>query len=192
MEPMDDGTYVAVIPISQWYKLSGLTDGQMGGLWQAVNRYKDDFSFPGEVGMYRNIRIVKDERWASLVVTGTTTASFAIEYVQPGGRDGDSREKGLYTYTGEAAGAGTGNRVWQLGWLMGKGAYIERMEKDLFFRNEMQEYEKYKGIGTFMECGWNLTVIRTDSATDGGSGGLFPDYADNRGSAVLAFAATRV
>jgi hypothetical protein len=188
MEPLDDGMYLVVIPEPQWYKLSSLTDGQMGGLWQNVNRYSNDkATFPGEVGSYRSLRIIKDTRWASLVATEATgNYTFSIEYVQPGGRDGDARNKGLYTYNQT-----TGNRIWQLGWLMGKGAYIERMEKDLFFRNELQEYEKRKGIGTFMECGWNLNVIKTDTSTGTGPTG-FPDYADNRSSAVLAFAATRV
>jgi len=188
MEPLEDGTYVCVIPLPQWYKLTSQTDGQFGGMWTAVADYgKDVVSYTGEIGKYRNLRIVADTRWASLVATKSSDDyTFTIEYVQPGGMDGDSREKGLYTYN-----QATGNRVWQLGWLMGKGAYIERMEKDLFFRNETQEYEKRKGIGTFMECGWNLTVIRTDSATGTGPTG-FPDYADNRSSAVLAFAAVRV
>lgn len=187
MEPMDDDTYICVIPQPQWYKLTSVTDGQMGGLWKDITRYtSDDVKFPGEVGTYRNLRIISDTRWASLVVTESAgDYSFSFEYVQPGGRDGDARNKGLYTYNGVDA----GNRILQIGWLMGKGAYIERMEKDLFFRNEMQEYEKRKGIGTFMEAGWNLNVIRTDTGT--GTAG-FPDFADNRSSAVLAFAATRV
>ncbi len=187
IEPLDDGTYIIVIPKPQWYKLTSDTDGQWGGMFTKTAAYATGMkSFPGEMGLYRNLRIVCDDRWASLVATEATgDYSFAIEYVQPGGMQGDSREKGLYTFNGNDA----GNRVWQLGWLMGKGAYIERLEKDLFFRNEEQEYGKRKGIGTFMEAGWNLNVIRTDTGT-GATG--FPDYADNRSSAVLAFASTRV
>ncbi len=188
MEPLDDGKYLVVLPEPQWYKLTSDTDGQWGGMFTKTAAYPAGMTaFPGEMGTYRDLRIICDKRWASLVATEATgDYTFAIEYVQPGGRAGDSREKGLYTYNQT-----TGNRVWQLGWLMGKGAYIERMVKDLFYREELQEYGKRKGIGTFMEAGWNLNVIRTDAATGTGPTG-FPDYADNRSSAVLAFAATRV
>lgn len=171
-----DGKYTLVIPVNQWYKLSGLGIGQMGEIWTSVNRYGEGApQYPGEVGTYRDLRIVADERWASLVITDDTTDhSFTFEYVEPGGAAGDNREKAIFD--------SSTNRAYQLGWLLGKSAYIERMEKDLFFKEETQEYDKRKGIGGFMEAGWSLCVIRTDAATNS-----FPDYAENRSSAVLAF-----
>ena len=181
--------YVVVIPMPQWYKLSGLGVDQMGEIWTSVNRYGEGApTFPGEVGTYRDLRIVADERWASLVVTvASGTYSFAFEYVQPGGTQGDAREKGLYAYAGAVGGDTAGARNWQIGWLLGKSSYIERVEKDLFFKEEEQEYGKRKGIGGFMEAGWTLTVIRTDAATAG-----FPDYVENRCSAVLAFTGAKI
>jgi hypothetical protein len=179
--PLDDNTYCAVIPEEQWYKLSAIT-GDLGSLWVAQARYNDTqeaIKFPGEVGMYRNLRIVPDSRFATLTVGGTAAVptTVTIGYQEPGGAIGDNRAYGAY--------ATDTNMVFQLGWLCGKGAYIERKEKDLFYREEVQNYAKKKGLGSFMECGYNLTIIRTDSAT--GTQGM-PDYAENRGSAVLAFA----
>ncbi len=181
IEPTEDGKFIIVLPLPQWYKLSAILAGQMGEVWTSVNRYGAGApTFPGEVGTYRDLRIIADERWASLVTTESTgTYSHTFEYVQPGGAAADGREKGLYTYTGSA-----GDRIWQLGWLCGKSAYIERVEKELFFKEEEQEYGKRKGIGAFTERGCNLTVIRKGAET--GTAG-FPDVADNRGSAVLAF-----
>jgi hypothetical protein len=180
--------YVIVIPTPQWYKLSALSGG-MGDIWTSVNRYGEGKpTYPGEVGTYRDLRIVKDDRWAGLEVAvadagGDTRgdATFTFEYVEPGGLQGDGRNKSVYSYTGGFT-TPVGDRVWQIGWLLGKSAFLERVEKDLFFKEESQEYDKRKGIGGFMEAGWSLCVIRTDAATTG-----FPDYAENRSSAVLAF-----
>jgi hypothetical protein len=180
-----DGKYTCVIPMPQWYKLSALNGGtgSWGAMWTAVADYgKDTIDYPGEVGTYRDLRIVADERWASLVVTDMTDLSdptFTFEYVEPGGMAGDGREKGIFVVSDTAN--------IQIGWLLGKAGFIERMEKDLFYREVEQEYKKRKGIGGFMEAGWNLTVIRTDAATGG-----YPDYAENRNSAVLAFSSAIV
>jgi hypothetical protein len=175
-----DGKYCIVVPMPQWYKITNLNfdGGGFGQAWTAVADYgKDTISYPGEVGTYRDLRIIADERWASLVVTDMTLLAdptFTFEYVEPGGMAGDAREKSPFV------GGDTANM--QIGWLLGKAAFIERMEKDLFYREVEQEYKKRKGIGGFMEAGWNLTVIRTDTQTAG-----YPDYAENRNSAVLAF-----
>jgi hypothetical protein len=180
-----DGKYTCVVPTPQWYKITNLNfdDGGFGQAWTAVADYgKDTISYPGEVGTYRDLRIVSDERWASLVITDMTALTdptFTFEYVEPGGMAGDAREKSVFTISDTAN--------MQLGWLVGKAAFIERMEKDLFYREVEQEYKKRKGIGGFMEAGWNLTVIRTDSETAG-----YPDYAENRNSAVLAFSSAMI
>jgi hypothetical protein len=179
--PLDDNSYCVVIPEEQWYKLSAIS-GDLGSLWVSQARYNDTqeaIKFPGEVGMYRNLRIVPDSRFATLTIGGTAIVptTVTVGYQEPGGAIGDNRAYGAYTTDS--------NMVFQLGWLCGKGAYIERKEKDLFYREEVQNYAKKKGLGSFMECGYNLTLIRTDSAT--GTQGM-PDYVENRGSAVLAFA----
>ena len=181
-----DNEYVLVIPTPQWYNLSAILAGQAGEIWTSVNRYGEGApTFPGEVGKYRDLRVVKDDRFASLEVTVAAgpVYSFDFEYVQPG--NVDNRNKAIYSSNNAIP--GTGDRIWHLGWLCGKSAYIERVEKDLFFKEEMQEYDKRKGIGGFMEAGWTLTVIRTDAATNG-----FPDYVENRNSAVLAFASAKL
>ena len=182
IEPLDDGTYVAIVPEPQWFSISALT-GDLGSLWTSVARYNDSqkaVAFPGETGMYRNIRIVPDSRYATFSVAGTVAIPGAVTlgYQEPGGAQGDNRTRGLWADA-------DGSLNYQLGWLCGKGAYIERMEKDLFYREELQNYGKKKGLGSFMECGYNLTLIRTDSATAGQA-----DYVENRGSAVLAFSST--
>ena len=168
-----DGKLTVIIPQPQWYKLSSLGTDQMGAIWRDVSQYaKDEARFPGEIGTYRDLRIVADERWVSMVQAGAGSMTF--EYLEPGGVIGDNREKALYD-------AAT-NKAWQLGWVLGKSAFIERMEKDLFYKEVEQEYGKRKGIGAFMEAGWNLTLIRTDAVSSG-----FPTYVENRNSAVLAF-----
>ena len=89
----------------------------MGDIWKSVSRYTaDEAKFPGEVGTYRDLKIIADERWASLVVTSPTsneTYSLAFEYVQPGGPAGDSRATGLFT--SDKAFPGTGDRNWEIG-----------------------------------------------------------------------------
>ena len=181
IEPLDDGTYTLVIPTPQWYKLSAVATNTLGGLWKDTRAYSDGtITFPNEVGMYRKLRIIPDDRWVGVVVGGGDgTWSLTFEYVQPGGKAGDTRNKGKY-----AVGS---NKAFQLGFLLGKGAFIERVVKDLFFKEEETEYGKYKAMGSFMEYGCTLNVIRTDANTSG-----FPTVADNRGSFVVAFPAATI
>jgi hypothetical protein len=61
------------------------------------------------------------------------------------------------------------------------------MERDLYFKFDEQNYGEDKGIGTFMEVGYNLNIIKYDPT----STNEFPDYAENRSSAVVAFPGVR-
>jgi len=174
IEPLEDGTYTFVVPTPLWYKLSAVTGG-LGGLWKDTRAYTTDtIVYPNEVGMYRKLRIIPDDRWVGAKVGGVDGSwTLAFEYVQPGGKAGDNRDKLAYA---------VGNKTFQLGFLLGKGAFIERVVKDLFFKEEETEYGKIKAMGSFMEYGCTLNVIRTDANTGG-----FPAVADNRGSFVVAF-----
>lgn len=180
---LDDGTKILTVPMPVWYSLTSLTtDGGFGKFYTDVTAYPQGTDvYPGEMGRYRDLRIVPDERWVGAVVTAETApgdddASIAFEYKMPANED--SRSKAGWITGGTA--------TCQLGMLLGKGAYIERKEKDLHFKYDMQNYDQNKGIGTFIETGFNLNVGRTDA------GGFYPTIADNRGSAIVVFPGVRL
>lgn len=180
IEALEDGTYVVTVPMPVWYNLTSLTsEGGFGKFFTDVTAYPQGTdTYKGEMGRYRDLRIIPDERWVGAVVTPETApaegdADVSLTYKMPGNED--PRDKSAYA---------DDNIVAQLGFLLGKGAFIERMEKDLHFKYDVQNYEQNKGIGTFMEVGFNLTIVRND-------GDFYPEYAENRGSAVLAFPSVR-
>lgn len=180
IESLDDNTYIVTVPMPVWYKLTqapgdATNAGSFATYFTAVTEYANGTdAYPGEMGRYRDLRIVPDERWVGCEVAAD---SITLEYKLPGNED--NRNKSAYVTTT--------NEVFQLGFLLGKGAYIERMEKDLYFKYDIQNYEQQKGIGTFMECGYNLNIVKYDPT----GSNEFPDYAENRSSAVLAFPGVR-
>jgi hypothetical protein len=181
IQPLDDGTLICMVPMPVWYSLTGLgTEGGFGKHYTEVSAYPAGTnSYPGEMGRYRDLRIVPDTRWVGAVATEETApaagnASLTFDYLYPNNED--NRDKSVLD-------TDTDNFVFQLGFLLGKGAYIRRLEKDLHFKYDIQNYEQDKGIGTFREHGFNLNVIRTDAE----AGNEYPDFVENRSSIVLAF-----
>lgn len=185
LEPLADGErkYILSIPYPVWYKYTALnTDNTFGAFFTKVADYPEGTdTYAGEMGSYRNLRIVPDNRWPGFEVSQAPTVAsgvyddegqYTTTYVLPGNED--DRDKSVYD-------SDTSNFVGQLGLLMGKSSYIERMEKDLHFKYEIQDYESKKGIGTFMEVGYNLMLIRKDGQP-----------VENRNSAVVFFNGIRV
>jgi len=181
LEKFDDGTYVFAVPLPIYYRLTSLgdadtTNNNFASYFVKVADYAEGTNkYPGEFGMYRNaMRIVPDERWVSLVADNDSYA-MTFEYKMPGNED--NRERAPYVATdGETA----GDYNFMLGMILGKAAYIERKEKDLHFRYETQDYERFEGVGTFIEVGYNLNFVIDD---DG--------LAENRNSAVVALNSVR-
>ena len=177
IEKLDDNTYVLMIPTPVYYKLTGITkaeDNNFGDWVTKVSDYADGTTaFKGEIGMFRDtMRIVPDGRWVGATVTGASgSRSLSFEYKMPGNED--NRDHSAY--------ADGSNYVYQLGLILGKGAYIERKEKDLHFKYETQDYERFEGVGTFIECGYNLNFVIDDNG-----------FAENRNSAVVAFNGVRM
>jgi len=181
IEPLEDENYALVLSTSDYNKLSSTSNGMPGSWLESVERYTggSNPSFVGEVGKYKNLRIVKDNRSPELLITGTNATDAAITtfFMQPGRED--DRPKTQYA---------SGTLAFNANFLLGKGAYIERVEKDITVRENQQGYGKKKGIGIFEETGFNLNVAVNDTNTGGDER---PDVVLNSSSMVVVTPVSR-
>jgi hypothetical protein len=188
-----DGKYYVMVPKPVWYEYTKLNK-DWGTYFQKVSTFEGGTNrYDGEMYEYRDLVICPDNRYVSMAITGKvgdaandTALAAAITYKEPGNED--NRVKTPYdgTIGGDTTVTGAD---FMLGAVLGKSAVIERKEKELHYKYDVQNYQQNEGIGTFMEVGYNLRVIRTD-AHDAGSG--YPTNAENRGSMILAFPNTIV
>lgn len=184
IQPFEDGKFLVTLSQKQHTQLSQIASGKLGKeVWQAVDRYTGEgkaTAFPGEIGAYRSLRFATDVRTPELTVVDTAgTKSFDLKYQHPGGTEGDER-------TGVPYGGETTNSNFNISYLLGPGAYIERKEKEETVRKELQNYGQNEGIGIFEESGCNLNYIRTDANTSG-----VPKYVLNLHSIVIAVPVSR-
>ncbi|MCP5006617.1 MAG: hypothetical protein GY941_22145 [Planctomycetes bacterium] len=178
LEPLDSGKYVLTVPTPVWHNIIDLDNTKgFAAYFKEVKRFNGTDLEGVDIKMYEynNLLIVPDNRWVGLEVTGADGSwGLSPTYVEPG-REDDRNKKAFDATT---------NKAVQLGQLLGKNAFIERMEKELYFKQDVQNYEQLKGMGTFMECGFNLTVIRDDRET--GTAG-YPDVPECIGSAIVVW-----
>ena len=169
-------SYVVLLPSTQYHKLLMVNDGQLGSVWQNVSALsKEEQAFPGIVGRVMNLVIVKDARYPEVACTASyANNTMTTQYVEPG--NDDNRTKTVY--------AAASNALWDIGYLMGKGAIIDWLVTPLHFEMEKTEYGKQYGKSAFQERGIQLGNTY-DLDTPGAA-------TRNYGSIVLAFTATSI
>ncbi len=166
--PLDDGNYLLTVPRPVYESLTS-QEGVWGTYFtNTLASANGENSYDGKMIQYKTLKIVPDNRWVSCLVGGDND-SLTFGYLKPGNED--QRDKGAIDDT-----VGNASKT-QLGMLHGKGALIERNEKDLYIKEELQDYQTIKGIGTFKQNGYNLNVIRSS----------YSDIVENRYSSVVVF-----
>jgi hypothetical protein len=161
--------YVVMIPSTQVALLTRNTPGQLGNIFVNQNRFTDNImKYNGVVGVYKNLILVEDMRYAEAEVTGAT--AIELRYLFAG--NNDLREKAVYNSSSA--------KNWDMGMLYGAGALCEWTVKDLHYETNVQDYNRNVGNGLFGESGISLVEYDTDSPGD--------TTRKNQGSIVLPFA----
>lgn len=165
-------SYLLLLPSMQYRKLLRDTSGQLGDVWTKVSALSDiEQKFPGIVGRVMSLVIIEDQRYPTLETDGAGTHS--IEYVEPG--NDDARNKTIYA---------SGNKAWDIGFLLGAGALIDWKVTPLHFEMETTEYGKKYGQAAFIERGIQLGSCFDLDTTGAGIKSF--------GSITCAFSATSV
>lgn len=145
--------YALVLPSTQVDLIASMT-GALGNMWRDVSSFsnQEKMTFPGLVGMYKDLVIIRDPRFATVEADysgGTITPT----YVQPG--NDDQRELRVYD-------AST-NPTWSCGMLLGAGALLDWEPRALHYEDESGNYGKRLGMGAFGERGITLGIAKSDT-----------------------------
>jgi hypothetical protein len=135
--------------------------GSLGEAWASfTNLTAEEQSIPGIAGRVRSLWIVEDERAPTLTVGGSTgTYTLTPGFVQPG--DNDDRNLNPWSNT-----SGSTNYVFEVGFVIGKGALAEWVVNDLQYAKESTEYGKFLGKGSWMCGGIQLARFEKDTPDD--------------------------
>jgi hypothetical protein len=143
----------------QYDRLSSLASG-MGDYFKYQNTFvKADgkLSYPGLLGMYKNLFLFRDSRGATLTLTGSE-GSYALKpgWVNPGGND--DRNKSAWSVA-----SGALNLVFDVAMVYGASGLCERVVKPIQYVNESQEYGYLQGRGSYAMNGKFTVKWDTDS-----------------------------
>lgn len=146
--------YVLVLPAPQVDILTSAT-GALGNMWRDVASLSEEkIMFPGLMGKYKDLYIVRDPRFAT-VEADYTGGTLTPTYVQPG--NDDQRELRVYNQDT--------NPTWSVGMLLGAGALIDWEPRAPHYESTDSNYKKRLGMGAFGERGITLGVVRSDTKT---------------------------
>jgi hypothetical protein len=155
------GSYIYALPSSQVTRtINPLTTTGFGAVWQATTKLNtEEASLPLVLGRCRNVIFVENPRsptaktfgsgsgsGSGVATTGPTNSVLQITYLKPG--ENDQR------FT-------TGN-VWEPGFVMGMQGMVE-IDNGLHAENEIQDFKKFKAVGSFNTMGLNRVEYTTDT-----------------------------
>lgn len=162
IEPlMIDGqpTHIFLIPANHAVKLSNPgTTGTLGDVWKNVSALtKKEQDIPAVLGRVKNLLLVADARYPTLTVTGTN-GDWVVEpgFLQPGRNDGRNH----------AEFNGITNAVFDVGFVLGKGALVEWISNPLKYATESTEYGQLQGKGAYQCAGIQLAKFDEDTLGD--------------------------
>lgn len=155
--------YTAIIPAYQNHLFMNPNNGNaMAGFAKDADiRGPGNRAFTQEVKTFGSLMLTADDR-APMVSINHTTKALTFGYKGPGtsdtrfNRGSDTVVGGEYTAT---------TTVWEVGFLLGKGAVYNYEIENLHFREEIQDYEKICGIGAFRTNGYQLGVFDKETKT---------------------------
>lgn len=162
IEPiMIDGqpTHIFVIPANHAIKLSDPgTTGTLGDVWKNVSALtKTEQSIPAVLGRVKNLLLVADGRYPTLTLGGSDGDwTLEVGFLQPGRNDGRNH----------AVWADGSNEVWDVGYVLGKGALVEWIANPLRYATEQTEYGQLQGKGAHQMAGIQLAKFDEDTAGD--------------------------
>lgn len=181
LEPlMIDGqpSYIFLLPSTTAVWLSGFStsNSRLGDIWKDVSALsKKEQDIPAVMGRVNNLVLVKDGRYPTITIGGTSVdPTITPGFLAPGRSDG--RNKAAYD--------GSTNKVFQCGFVLGKGALVEWVANDLKYATEQTEYGKFQGKGAYQMAGIQLCKFDED-ALDGGTGQSDTSYQQNSSCMVL-------
>jgi hypothetical protein len=178
---MIDGqpSYIFLIPSTTAVWLSGFstTNSRLGDIWKDVSALsKKEQDIPCVLGRVNNLVLVKDSRYPTLTVGGTSVnPTLTPGFMAPGRADG--RNKAAYN--------SSSNKVFQVGFVLGKGALIEWVANDLKYATEQTEYGKFQGKGAYQMAGIQLVKFDEDALDATGPGQSDTSYQQNSSCVVL-------
>jgi len=178
---MIDGqpSYIFLIPSTTAVWLSGFstTNSKLGDIWKDVSALsKKEQDIPAVLGRVNNLVLVKDSRYPTLTVGGTSvTPTLTPGFLAPGRADG--RNKRAYSEST--------NKVFQVGFVLGKGALVEWVANDLKYATEQTEYGKFQGKGAYQMAGIQLVKFDEDALNAYGPGQSDTSYQQNSSCVVL-------
>lgn len=192
--PLDFGDgdgYIVTLPSPQCSWLLNLVqNGTAGHLFTSVANYSGKEgdgtkAFPNEIGKFRGLRILNDERYPTLTVSGAVSNLGGKNYMSDTNADFFITAK--YRGMGNADDGSSDPRdksatARQVGFLIGRAALCEWMPENFHWEWEYEMYDKYFGSGIFCSCGIKQPIFKQSSDSDANSEQQF-------GSIVLPFAA---
>lgn len=153
-------TRIFLCPSTQMIKMLDPTGtGNIGSVWKDVSALtKFEQAVPEAYCRVRDLLIVEDERYATLTVTGTATEPILTPgFVNPGNE---------FTGRNNAAYSATTNKVFDVGWVVGKGAVIEWIAQALKYATETTEYGKINGRAAYQLSGIKSAVYDEDTMSN--------------------------
>ncbi len=155
IEPMDNGKYLVLVPSRQ---ATLLKDPQattsIPGLF--INSNVLEFANVGKsqyLGDFGPLMLFEDPRSPIVRLTGGDSAWVVTAYYKGAGDDDDRA-------------AITTGSIYDVGFLFGKGALIEGEYESPHFEDELQDYNKIKGIGIACGFGFQRSVWLNDSSSE--------------------------
>ncbi len=170
LAPLDDGSYVVLIPSRQAMYLKRLysTGESFGDTFRQVNSEKYIAAAFGQYLMKIGpLHLIVDDR---APIVNYTPASGAITAYYRGVGETDDRA----SYTASAT-----NRVFDIGMVLGKGALTETWIRKPHFEQELDDHGRLKEISINQTYGYQCTEFDADTATD--------STKINQSSAIIAF-----
>ena len=156
MVPLDNGTYICLVPARQWVYLSRLsnTDGIAGLKRTAFVEELSKQSFQQVLGQIGPLVLVVDER-APIIVRNTATGSLTAYYRDVGSTD----DRSSYTNTGN-------NRVYDAMIVLGKGALCETIAMQPRFDDDLIDVGRKILLAISATYGYSLVEYDATTATD--------------------------
>lgn len=160
MQPMMIGgkaTFLLALPTAALAKLLSPTSNSPNSIGSirkdAASLTGDELLIPNSYARVGMFLICENLRAPSIVISGTgESAAAAIGFMCPGNNDGRT----LTAYDSAT------NRVFDIGYIYGKGALLNWVVQPLKFATELYDYEMVKGQGAYEMSGIQLVEFNDD------------------------------
>lgn len=155
LQPMDNGTYIVTIPAKSavYLKQISNTDGLLGLSRTAYVEELSRKTFQQVLFQIGKFVIVVDDR-APIMVYNTTNSTITPYYRDVGSTD----DRSSYTQGGA-------NRVFDVGFVMGKAAITETISMRPRYDDDFTDLNRLRDIGMSTTYGMQVTEFDADTAT---------------------------